>query len=384
MARLNTDAKGRKFIQFVDAKGKRTMMRLGRMPLDDCKTILSHVSKIVEAQTIGRAVPPHTAQWLSQLTGKLREKFERFGLLAAEDKPRVETLAGLIELLRATSDVKPTTLANRKYPHDALVKFFGAGKAISEITEGDAEAWRNHIKKGRKGKARTEGTIRNYTKVAKTTFECAVKYRLILANPFRGLASASIGTRGRHAFISPEDAALVLDACPSIHWRTIFALVRFGGLRCPSEVLALRWRDINWERERFTVHSPKTEHHPGHELRVVPLFPALRPHLDAAFEAAEDGTEFVISGRRTENYRTGMVEIIKKAGLVPWPKTFQNLRSTLETELEEIHPGHVVCAWLGNSQRVKEKHYLQVTEAHYAKAVEAKSDTKSDTATSDI
>ena len=43
----------------------------------------------------------------------------------------------------------------------------------------------------------------------------------------------------------------------------IFALSRFAGLRCPSEHLALRWSDINWERSRMIVQSPKTEHHEG-------------------------------------------------------------------------------------------------------------------------
>ena len=54
--------------------------------------------------------------------------------------------------------------------------------------------------------------------------------------------------------------------------------------------------------------------------------------------------------------------------LEPWPKPFQNLRSTRETELAEIYPLHVVCAWLGNSQPVAAKHYLQVTDDHFQQA----------------
>jgi hypothetical protein len=58
--------------------------------------------------------------------------------------------------------------------------------------------------------------------------------------------------------------------------------------------------------------------------------------------------------------------IIRKAGLKPWPKLFQNLRSTRETELADQFPQHVVCAWIGNSQVVAAKHYLQVTDDHFA------------------
>ena len=36
----------------------------------------------------------------------------------------------------------------------------------------------------------------------------------------------------------------------------------------------------------------------------------------------------------------------------------------------ERFPAHVVCKWIGNSQPVAAKHYLQVTEGHYAKAVQ--------------
>lgn len=143
-------------------------------------------------------------------------------------------------------------------------------------------------------------------------------------------------------------------------WRLIFSLARFGGLRTPSETQKLRWCDIDWERGRLLVHSPKTEHHEGKETRWIPLFPELREHLEAAFDAAAEGTEFVITRYRDgdQNLRTHMLRIIKRAGLKAWPKLFQNLRSTRETELAEIYPLHMVTAWLGNSQLMAAKHYL--------------------------
>ncbi|HBR19874.1 MAG: hypothetical protein A2Y13_04095 [Planctomycetes bacterium GWC2_45_44] len=54
----------------------------------------------------------------------------------------------------------------------------------------------------------------------------------------------------------------------------------------------------------------------------------------------------------------------------PWPKLFQNLRSSRETELTQKFPLPVVCAWMGNSQLVAAKHYLQVTDKHFTKAVD--------------
>src|SRR5262249_21631612 len=51
-----------------------------------------------------------------------------------------------------------------------------------------------------------------------------------------------------------------------------------------------------------------------------------------------------------------------------WPKLFQNLRASRETELAAIFPLHVVCAWLGNSALIAQNHYLQVTEKDYLRA----------------
>ncbi len=41
---------------------------------------------------------------------------------------------------------------------------------------------------------------------------------------------------------------------------------------------------------------------------------------------------------------------------------------TRQNELTESFPEHVVCAWIGNSKPVAQKHYLQVTDEHYDRA----------------
>ena len=62
--------------------------------------------------------------------------------------------------------------------------------------------------------------------------------------------------------------------------------------------------------------------------------------------------------------------MIKRAGIEPWPKLFQNCRSTRETELFKMTNGNVkaVCSWIGNSPQVAMTHYAQVTEADMEQA----------------
>ena len=106
---------------------------------------------------------------------------------------------------------------------------------------------------------------------------------------------------------------------------------------------------------------------------MIPLFPELREALQDCFEAAPDRAEYVIEDRyrsATKNLRTGFLRIVRRAGLEPWEKPFQNMRSSRETELAEDWPLHVVVKWCGNSQPVAAKHYLQVTDEHFEKAVQ--------------
>jgi hypothetical protein len=90
------------------------------------------------------------------------------------------------------------------------------------------------------------------------------------------------------------------------------------------------------------------------------------------YEQADPGSEYIITRYRQPNcnLRTQLQRIIQRAGLKPWPKLFHNLRATRETELAERFPIHVVCAWIGNSERIAQRHYLQVTDDHFAQAAD--------------
>ncbi len=83
-------------------------------------------------------------------------------------------------------------------------------------------------------------------RVARQFFNDARRRKLILENPFDGI-SANRGPDGeREYFVTREEIKKLLEVLLNNEWRLVVALVRFAALRCPSEVLALRWSDINW------------------------------------------------------------------------------------------------------------------------------------------
>ena len=265
------------------------------------------------------------------------------------------------------NDIKPGTRINLEGVKKRLIDFFGTDRKVQDITAGDAEDFRQALL----GQGKAENTVQRAIGRARQFFGDAIRRGLIESNPFQGMAAAVKANPSRFHFVTREDAQLVLDACSDAQWRMIFCLARYGGLRCPSEVLALKWEDVDWKHNRMRVPSPKTEHLEGGESRLIPLFPELREILLEGFEQAEPGTVHVITKYRVQNsnLRTYLHRIIRKAGLEPWPKTFQNLRSTRETELAETFPIHVVCKWIGNSEPVAKTHYLQTTDEHFERAV---------------
>lgn len=117
------------------------------------------------------------------------------------------------------------------------------------------------------------------------------------------------------------------------------------------------------------VRSPKTEAHPGRSERWVPLYPELLPYLEEAFDAAPDGAVRIFPGVRPEtNLGQRLERTIIKAGVTAWPKLFQNMRSSRQTELSMTYPITDVCAWMGNTPNVASDHYLQPLEDTFIRA----------------
>ncbi len=257
---------------------------------------------------------------MSDLDSVLHDKLAAVGLVR---KRGSMTLGPYLDSYIATrSDVKVSTATVYGHTRRCLVEFFGADKALRDITPGDADEWRiwlgehDEHRGGKVVKVQlADNTVARRCGIAKQFFRTALRKGLVLQNPFADLKAGIKRNTSRYYFVSRAEADAVLDACPDAEWRLLFALSRFGGLRCPSEHLRLRWADVDWSGGRITVHASKTEHHEGKATRVIPIFPELRPHLEAVWEQAESGSEYVITRYRDpgQNLRTQLERIISKA-----------------------------------------------------------------------
>ncbi len=371
MASISTNKRtGLRRILFVARDGRRKSIRFGKLNKRQAETVKRFIEDLVACSVSGGSPKGTTAEWLADLPDTIRKRIERTGLITPRERVECPTLAAWVQsYIDGRKDVKEATATVYGHTQRNLLAYFGDSKRLDEITPGDGDAFRIYLISV---EGLAENTVRRRMGIAKQFFIAAVRKRIIPQDPFDGQATVVRENRKRSYFVSKEESQAVLDACPSVQWRLVFALARYAGLRCSSEVARLKWSDINWETMRFTVHASKTEHHADGGIRQVPIFPELYPHLRDAFEEAEPGTVYCCPQYDNANqmYRKHVKAMVERAGLKVWAKLFQNLRSTRETELAELYPVQVVCAWIGNSPAVAAKHYLQVTDEHFSKAAQ--------------
>ena len=350
----------------------RPKISLGRVTKNQAETAKVNIESVIRCKDAGAIMPPAVQEWLKGISDGLRKRLTALGIIEpTKDGPNI-TVADLVSrYIVSRPDVKAITKGKWQNTYNKLSAFF-RNQNIEDVTVQQAKDFRIYLKTV--GQL-SENTVRRLIGLSRQFFKAAIDAGLLSKNPFAGQAISVRANPERFYYVNQEMALKVLDTCPDSEWRLIFGLSRWGGLRCPSEVLGLKWQDVDFEHSRFTVHACKTEHHADSGIRIVPMFPELKPLFQDAFDNANEGDIYCITRYRkaTTNFRTTMTKIIKRAGYKPWPKLFQNLRSTRETELFKMTGGNVkaVCNWIGNSPEIAMQHYAQVTEADIQEAAKS-------------
>lgn len=240
---------------------------------------------------MNRPIEPDLARWVANVEPPLAKKLARAGLIP-ETQAESATLGPFLQawLAARKADYKPASLIAWVQVIAALTEFLGADCRLREVTPAKAEAFRQSVLAS--GLRAT--TIHKRLQHARLFFAHARRQDFVDANPFEFVRHRPGNALERRAYVPAADVLRVIEHAPNGTWKLLIALSRFAGLRVPSEALSLRWQDVDWERGRLTVPSPKTQHLPGRSYRVIPLFPAIRPYLEAAWDDAPEGAEFII------------------------------------------------------------------------------------------
>jgi len=379
MASISKDANGNICVQFVGVDKRRRTIRLGKVNQKTAEAVKLKVEHLNNADVTKSPLDPDTARWVASIADDLAAKLAAVGLIP--ERPKAVTLGELVQRYDAETGkgLKVGTVISRRVMVSDLLAYFTSDADPRTISEDDAKLFVDHLIEERE---LASMTIARRLRRVRSVFAFGVKRKLLTDNPFAEVSVVGVLPAERKAYVPATDADKLISAANPT-WRIIVALCRFAGLRCPSEVLTLKWSDVNFETNRMTVTSPKTERIPGKEYRVMPIFTALRPHLDEAFELAEPGEVYVVGGRQGEGYRaasygpngwmntnlrTTFEKLIRRAGLNTWPRLFHTLRASCETDLLEHLPISAVTEWLGHSATIALKHYTRVPDHLFERA----------------
>ena len=357
MASITKEKSGAYRLKFLD--GHKTIgIRLGTHDKKAAISARGFVEALITAKKLAVSPDGETVAWLNRLDDVIHARIAKAGLTPPRHAQQKYTLKTLIEKFQETLSVKPQTKAMYRQTGRNLLAYF-TNCPLTEITNQNADEFRVWLKQDQK---LAEATIGRRIVATRTIFTKGQRWGMINANPFTGVRGGHQANNARQRLITVEWTRKLMDACPDALWRLIIALARFGGLRTPSEMLPLKWCDVNWEHRTIRITSPKTEHHAGAGTRLIPLFPELEGPLLDCQEQAPDGEVFIFQRYQGKpmNIRHKLDSIIQKAGIEALPKPLQNMRATRQTELsndKEVGP-YDACKIIGNSLRTAERHYL--------------------------
>ncbi|MEZ6141074.1 MAG: site-specific integrase [Zavarzinella sp.] len=388
MATIGNDTNGRKRILFVAPDGSRKTIRLGKCDKKNAEAIVRHVENLLASKMSGQPVPRETAAWLANAGEQLKDRLARAELIEPVQTMTVADFLNQWQDNKKAAGHKIASMVAWGQTATELTKLFG-NRAIASLTHADGEKFRATMQ----NRGLRPTTISKRLGHSRQMLEDAVRLAHITVNPWTHVRQRSGDQSERRAYVSLDQIQQVIEHCPSVHWKLLVALARYAGVRVPSEAFSLTWGDVDWERGRLNVPSPKTEHL-GKTHRVIPLFPLLRPYLEEAFDQAIEGSVYVFPeqwlkraqgprGWANANLRTTFEKIIRRAHVEPWPRMFHSLRASCESDLAQSFPLAIVTKWLGNTPSVALRHYVDPTDVAFDQALvwqpKAKSGTESGT-----
>ncbi len=180
-----------------------------------------YLSKMLRERDLGRG--------LEGVETTLHEFIRRWLDTAASPKLRQKSYESYESLLR-------------RYIQPALGE-----RIMSTITPLDVQdAYQRMIDRGLSSR-----TVQYTHSVLRSAMRQAIRWRLLTQDPTDGAQLPRLDRREMRV-LSAEQSRIFLSAALKTHYGTVFAIALTTGMR-PSEYLALKWQDIDWDRGTVSV-----------------------------------------------------------------------------------------------------------------------------------
>jgi hypothetical protein len=208
--------------------------RLGECDRRTAESVARHVENLLAVKLNHSQLAKETCVWLTDIADTLKAKLVAVGLI--EEQRRItlgEFVASWLEGKKAAGH-KPTSLRAWRQTTDALTEHFGT-RPLTTLNHADGEAFRAAMQ----AKSYRPTTIHKRLGYTKQILEDAVHMGQIPVNPWKHVRQRCGDPAERRAYVPVADAQRVIEFCPSLTWKLLVALARFGGLRVPSEAFSL-------------------------------------------------------------------------------------------------------------------------------------------------
>lgn len=201
------------------------------------------------------------------------------------------------------------------------------------------------------GRPRSPATVNRYLCSLSSVINIAVKeWRLLQSSPLKNISKLQ-EPRGRERFLSQEEKTKLLQACQKSTCKHLFPIVLLAlstGMR-KGEILGLKWKDIDLESGRITLHHTKNG-----DRRVVPvkgIALTTLQNLASTYECNSSYPEEHVfatkNGGSPIDFRGSWKTALTNAEIENF--TFHDTRHDYITSLSELgYPLHVISRIVGH------------------------------------
>ena len=253
------------------------------------------INDLIDSKNAGVCPDATTTAWLEKTAAKaLCDKLLKYGLMDSSptrfDEKQDLTISGLVQTYKNSQGAgkEKRTIAVYERSEKNLIQCFG-DVVIEKLDKQDG---RNFFRWLIETKNYSPNTAKQRLRYARSFFELAVEDGLIENNPFKSKQLTVTQSSAQKKYVSWEVIDKVINNCPELEWRLLFAMARQIPLRIPSEIQELKWGDVDWDQNTILIHSPKTRRI-GKSARRVPLFDSLYPLLSEMRNHVASDEQFV-------------------------------------------------------------------------------------------